>query len=199
MSDEIKRVENRIWITERCHMKAEKRSRFLELYFHIVLATFALSSIGISVLNYTYIDSINDSIITFTSITTLCLSLLIFGFKFGETAAKHRSCYLALQRLRASEHQDRSSLEKEFIEILGHHPNHTSGDYMRLAISNIWSSVQELESPPGRKVVFSFWERLLYAGGWLLARFSLIIFALMPPIMVLLYGTNLLSGCTTSS
>lgn len=198
MSDNIAKVENRIWITERCHMKAEKRSRFLELYFHIVLATFALTSIGVSILNYSCVNSINENIITFASITTLCLSLLIFGFKFGETAAKHRSCYLALQKLRASEHQDRSSLEKDFIEILGHHPNHTTGDYMRLAISNIWSSVQELESPPGKKVVFGFWDRFFYAGIWLLTRLSLIVFALMPLIMALLYGTNFLGGCPTS-
>jgi len=178
-------------------MKAEKRSRFLELYFHIVLASFALASIGVSVLNHDNIDTLKESILSFTSIITLCLSLLIFGFKFGESAANHRTCYLALQKLRATKHEDYLSKEKAFIEILGHYPNHTYGDYMRLAVSNIWGPVQDLESPPGKKVVLDRWERLVYAGGWLLARFSLVVFALMPLVMGL-YGTDFLSAFLTS-
>ncbi len=197
MEDELRRVQNRIWITERCHMKAEKRSRFLELYFHIVLALFALASIGISILNHSNTDALKDSILSFASITTLCLSLLIFGFKFGETAANHRTCYLALQKLRATSNEDHLSLEKAFIEVLGHHPNHTYGDYMRLAISNILKPLQDLESPPGEKVVISSWERFVYGGGWLLARFSMIVFALMPLVMAL-YGTDFLSAFSTS-
>ena len=197
MEDELSRIQNRIWITERCHMKAEKRSRFLELYFHIVLASFALASIGVSVLNHDNINTLKESILSFTSIITLCLSLLIFGFKFGEAAANHRTCYLALQNLRATKHEDHLSKEKAFIEILGHYPNHTYGDYMRLAVSNIWRPVQDLESPPGKKVVLNRWERLVYAGGWLLARFSLVVFALMPLVLGL-YGTDFLSAFLTT-
>jgi hypothetical protein len=197
MEDEFQNVKNRIWITERCHMKAEKRSRFLDLYFHIVLASFALASIGISVLNNTSIGPLKEDMLTFTSITTLCLSLLIFGFKFGETAANHRSCYLALQKLRATKHDDHLSLERDYIEILGHYPNHTHGDYMRLAVSNILRAMQDLESPPGKKVTFDRWDRLVYFSGWILARFSLIVFALMPLVMAL-YGADFLSLSLTS-
>lgn len=197
MEDKPNNVQNRIWITERCHMKAEKRSRFLELYFHIVLALFALASIGISVLNHTYIDRLEEDIITFTSITTLCISLLIFGFKFGETAANHRSCYLALQTLRATKHDDELSMEREFIKILGHYPNHTNGDYMRLAVSNICSETQELESPLGKKVTFDRWDRFVYACGWVLTRLSLIIFALMPLVLAF-YGIDFLNVFSTS-
>lgn len=197
MEDEANNVRNRIWITERCHMKAEKRSRFLDLYFHIVLASFALASIGISVLSRTSIDPLKEDMLTFTSITTLCLSLLIFGFKFGETAANHRSCYLALQKLRATEHSDHLALEREYIKILGHYPNHTYGDYMRLAVSNIWGPTQNLESPPGRKVTIDCWDRLVYASGWILARLSLIAFALTPLAMGL-FGTNFWSVFSTS-
>jgi len=178
-------------------MKAEKRSRFLELYFHIVLASFALASIGISVLNHSNIDVFKESILSFTSITTLCLTLLIFGFKFGETAANHRSCYLALQKLRASKYEDHLALEKAFIEVLGNYPNHTNGDYMRLAVSNILKPEQNLESPPGVKVVLGLWERIVYAGGWILARFSLFAFALMPLAMAL-YGTDFLRAFSAS-
>lgn len=168
-------------------MNAEKRSRFLELYFHIILALFSLVSIGISILGGGDIQRLKSEILTFASITTLCLSLLIFGFKFGESAANHRACYLALQKLRAEGRETAAVLETAFIEILGHHPNHTSGDYKRLAVGNVWMRKQTLESPPGRAIELGRWDRFAFAGGWLLARFALFIFALMPFVMAV-YG-----------
>lgn len=169
-------------------MQAEKRSRFLELYFHIVLALFALVSIGISILNGGDIQGLKSEILTFASITTLCLSLLIFGFKFGETAANHRACYLALQKLRAERKGTASELETAYIEILGHHPNHTSGDFKRLIVNNVLQRKQVLESPPGRTVELDRWDRVAFASAWLLVRIALIVFALMPFVMAI-YGT----------
>lgn len=182
--EQIDEIQNRMWITERCHMKAEKRSRFLELYFHIVLALFALASIGISIVGDVSHARLNESILSFTSITTLCLSLLIFGFKFGETAAKHRSCYLSLQKLRATTQLDEETLNTKYVDILGHHPNHTSGDYMRLAISDLLQAQQALESPIGTKLCISWWQRSIYACTWILARLALAAFAAMPFILV---------------
>jgi len=167
-------------------MNAERRSRFLELYFHIVLALFSLASIGISVLGGASNTRFNENILSFTSITTLCLSLLIFGFKFGETAANHRSCYLSLQKLRANTNRDSETLNTNYIDILGHHPNHTPGDYMRLAVKNILCSEQILESPVGKKIKLGLWQRLTYTGGWVTAQISLAAFAVMPFILVYL-------------
>lgn len=161
-------------------MNAEKRSRFLELYFHIVLALFALASIGISVVGDVSNVRLNDSILSFTSITTLCLSLLIFGFKFGETAANHRSCYLSLQKLRASDESNAQVLEDQYIETLRHHPNHTTGDYMRLATENIFQSEQSITSPDGKKVHLSRWRRTTFALGWVTSRVLLVSFGAMP-------------------
>lgn len=180
----LKQLSDRIWTTERCHMNAEKRSRFLELYFHIVLALFALSSICISVVGETENVLLSDSILSFASITTLCLSLLIFGFKFGETAANHRSCYLALQKLRASGEQESRKQEVAYIEVLGHYPNHTTGDYMRLAMSNILCDEQNLKSSNGDAVRLGWWRRLSYAVSWLTARLLILIFASLPFVLV---------------
>ncbi|MBL3587705.1 SLATT domain-containing protein [Rhodovulum sulfidophilum] len=185
----LKQLYDRIWITERCHMNAEKRSRFLELYFHIVLALFALSSICISVVGGTQNVRLSDSILSFASITTLCLSLLIFGFKFGETAANHRSCYLALQKLRANGEQTIQKQEEAYIEVLGHYPNHTTGDYMRLAVSNIFQAEQSLKLPNGEAVQLGCWRRLSYAISWLTARLVLVVFAALP-FVVVFYGID---------
>ncbi|MHA3980563.1 SLATT domain-containing protein [Halovulum sp. GXIMD14794] len=182
--EKLKQLSDRIWITERCHMNAEKRSRFLELYFHIVLALFALSSICISVVGGADNVRLNDSFLSFASITTLCLSLLIFGFKFGETAANHRSCYLALQKLRASDEQASEKQEEVYIEVLGHYPNHTTGDYMRLAVNDIFNAEQSLKSPNGEAVRLGRWRRLCYAASWLIARLLLLVFATLPFVLV---------------
>lgn len=187
--DKLNQLYDRIWTTERCHMNAEKRSRFLELYFHIVLALFALSSICISVVGDTQNVRFNDSILSFASITTLCLSLLIFGFKFGETAANHRSCYLALQKLRASGDQASQEQEVAYTEVLGHYPNHTTGDYMRLAVSNIFQAEQSLKSPNGEAVRLGWWRRLSYVLSWLTARLLLLVFATLPFVIVF-YGID---------
>jgi hypothetical protein len=177
----IEDIQNRIWITERCHMNAEKRSRFLELYFHIVLALFALASIGISVLGNAESSNVNESIFTFTSITTLCLSLLIFGFKFGETAANHRACYLALQKLRETgDSAVAENLNSTYIDILAHHPNHTTGDYMRLAVKNVFYGEQQLESPLGRRVIIGLWQRIGYGVAWVFFRTAFLTFAVTP-------------------
>ncbi|MBR2658233.1 MAG: SLATT domain-containing protein [Loktanella sp.] len=165
-------------------MNAEKRSRFLELYFHIVLALFALASICISVVGDTQNIRLNENIFSFTSITTLSLSLLIFGFKFGETAANHRSCYLSLQKMRGSNESDDHKLEENYINVLSFHPNHTTGDYMRLAISNIFEDEQNLTSPDGNKVCIGWWRRLSYVTSWFLSRVLILAFAAMPFIIV---------------
>ncbi len=157
----------------------------MELYFHIVLALFALSSICISVVGAGENVQLSESIFTFASITTLCLSLLIFGFKFGETAANHRSCYLALQKLRAKSEGLGQEQEQAYIEILGHYPNHTPGDYMRLAVSDIFRAEQELKLPNGKAVHLGFWRRISYAISWLIARLLLVAFAVLPFIVAL--------------
>lgn len=173
-------------------MNAEKRSRFLEIYFHIVLALFALASICISVVGDAQYVRFSESILSFTSITTLCLSLLIFGFKFGETAANHRSCYLSLQKLRGSAETDPHKLEEAYIKVLGHHPNHTTGDYMRLAISDIFGDEQSLMSPDGKKVRIGWWRRLSYALSWALSRVLLVVFSITPFFLVK-YGIDFTS------
>jgi len=118
--DQIDKLRNRIWITERCHMNAEIRNRYLEYYFHITLALFALSSIFIALFqNETNVSSF-ENILTFTTICTLSISLLIFGFSFGEVAAQHRSCYLDLQRLRIEDSGTEGSLNARYINTLSY-------------------------------------------------------------------------------
>lgn len=166
-SDGFHNLKARMWTTGRCHMRAEKRNRFLEHYFHIVLALYALSAIGTSL--YPIADtgnSIQKFIIPFASVFTLSISLLIFGFKFGESAAKHRSCYLELQKLDVSRITDAAELNEKYITVLGHYSNHSYSDFMKVALheSNGIAAVARR---------FSFWERkrfrIFMTIAWVLA------------------------------
>jgi hypothetical protein len=145
-------------------MKAEKRNRFLEYYFHITLALFALGSIFIALFEKPLNADSFENVLTFTSICTLSISLIIFGFAFGETAAKHRSCYLDLQKLRLATTCDVVELNTKYIETLAYYPNHSTSDYMNVVISNIFSEKQELKNSNGDQIYFSKFSRLKYSA-----------------------------------
>ena len=174
-------LKDRIWITYRCHIRAEKRNRFLEHYFHIVLAIYALSSIAVAL--YPMSDTSTGTqrfLNSFTSVFTLSISLLIFGFKFGEAAAKHRACYLELQKLRESDCCGVTQLNNQYINTLGYYSNHTYTDFMHSVITNFFSSAQKINDPSGNPYVFSIMRRFgflaLLGVSWALA----IVFAIVP-------------------
>lgn len=184
---ETDKLKGRIWITERCHMRAEKRNRFIEHFFHITLVLFALSSIFVALFH----DPANvtgfENVLIFTSICTLSISLLIFGFKFGETAAQHRSCYLDLQKLRVvDEGTDADAkLNTKYIDTLGYYPNHSTGDYFSVTISNIFSAKQDLEDSSGHPIEFSRFSRFSYSLTWVLIRLLAILLMMSPVVLAL--------------
>lgn len=180
---DIEKLKDRMWITERCHMKAEKRKRFLEHYFHITLALFALASIAISLFQRNPSSDELGSIMTFTSICTLSISLLIFGFKFGESAAQHRSCYLDLQKLRMRGDLDVVQLNVEYIDTLGYYPNHSNSDYMSVAVSNVLLAAQNLKDPNGSPITFSYFSRISYSLYWLVIRLLVVAFLISPILL----------------
>lgn len=184
LSDEVENIKRRIWITERCHMNAERRNRRYELYFHILLAAYSIVAIGYNILETSHKVSVGDDVFLFLSVFTLALSLLIFGFKFGETAAQHRTCYLALQKLRFENHTA-EELNNKYVSTIGNLPNHTTQDFLNVAISNVFSRTQEMSSAEGRRYEFSHFSRLRFVLThimiWMtaLALFSPIIYILL--------------------
>lgn len=182
----LDQLQDRIWITERCHMRAEKRNRFLEYYFHVTLALYALSSIFIALFQSEPNIAGFENVLTFTSICVLSISLLIFGFKFGETAAQHRSCYLDLQKLRIGNLASDNLLNEQYINILSYYPNHSSMDYMNVAISNIFFEDQNLKESKGNPIRFSGVSRLSFITSWAAIRILAVAFAFSPVLLSLL-------------
>ena len=161
----LKNLKDRIWITCRCHIRAEKRNRFLEHYFHIVLALYALSSIAVAL--YPMADTstgMQRFLNSFSSVFTLTISLLIFGFKFGEAAAKHRACYLELQKLRESDCCDVSQLNNNYISTLGYYSNHTYSDFMHSVVTNFFSGDKQINDSSGKSFFFTKLQRFCFAS-----------------------------------
>ncbi|WP_417247403.1 SLATT domain-containing protein [Celeribacter sp.] len=148
-----KKLRERIWITSRCHMKAERRNRFLEIYFHLLLAFYAISGIGNSILGSATNSEVNGAILLYISILTLSISLIIFGFKFGELATQHRTCYLTLQRILAPSFK--GDLNEKYISTIENLPNHKEIDFLRTVIDDPFSRKQSLKKPDGTPYEFS--------------------------------------------
>jgi hypothetical protein len=188
---DVQKLKARIWITRQNHIQAEKRNRFLEHYFHIVLALYALSSIAVSLYPITDSSSnVQKFLLPFSSIFTLSISLLIFGFKFGETAAKHRTCYLELQKLELADFSDVSKVNEKYTDILGNHSNHTNADHMKTVITNIFSDVQETRNSFDQNYVFTWFQRFKF-GILVIVWWLLMIIFFIGPFILFWFGAGL--------
>lgn len=157
-------------------MNAERRNRFLEIYFHLLLAFYSVAAIGNSIIGRASGGEISGEIVLYLAILTLSISLIIFGFKFGETAAQHRSCYLELQKLMGSDHGE--DLNRRFIETIANVPNHSTMDYLKLAIAHPMTKVQTLRLPNGEHYTATTAVLLRYAFNRVAVVLILIIFTL---------------------
>ncbi|MCE2918709.1 MAG: hypothetical protein LW837_02070 [Roseomonas sp.] len=128
-------------------------------------------------------SNVQKFLLPFSSIFTLSISLLIFGFKFGETAAKHRICYLELQRLELADFSDVRQVNARYIDILGHHSNHTNLDHMKTVVTDIFSDVQDTKNSLGENYVLTKWQRLKFSLLFVIWRLAAFVFAIAPFIL----------------
>ncbi|MGA0613238.1 SLATT domain-containing protein [Paracoccus sp. KR1-242] len=185
MSSELDQLPERIWITEKCHMNAERRNRFLEIYFHLLLAFYSVTAIGNGIIGSANKSEVDGSVLLYVSIITLCISLLIFGFKFGETAAQHRTCYLMLQKIRIS--YKGHYLNEKYIDAISDLPNHKQIDFLRLAIDDPFSLQQKLKQPNGNCYQFSPLELADYVIRRV-ATWVFLILLVMPAVLVTIWN-----------
>lgn len=137
MSDADKKqftaVDN-IWLTSKTRMQAEKRYKKYSLISHLFLSYYALLLIFLSIFSKSITTPLPLSQINIALATAIFgASLIVYGFKFGETAQSHRECYLRLQRLIALEN-DEHELTAQYHEIIAGYPNHSASDYEDLII-----------------------------------------------------------------
>lgn len=125
---------NKIWITSKTRMQAETRYKTYSLTSHLLLSHYALLMVVFSIFSDSITTSLPLAQINIALSTAIFgVSLIVYGFKFGQTAQLHRECYLRLQRLIALVDDERE-LKAQYHEIIAGYPNHSAKDYDDLII-----------------------------------------------------------------
>lgn len=150
-------LKDRIWITCKTRMYSERRYRLYDVTSHIFLSYMSLLIIIAAVFS----DELSKSVSHFGAITII-LSLFLFattlivsGFKFSETANKHRDCYLKLQNLEQTfdQHADAAAA---YDQILNLYPNHAQRDYEALVLDRTLFGRGSLMSGQ-TKITWDYW------------------------------------------
>ena len=151
-NDRIKKFRDRVWFTSKSRIAAEKRLRHYDVASHLSLSMLSTIVVGISVFSENIPQQIPvDNYTIVLSVLAVVFSVIVFGFRFGETAALHRECYLRLDRLRDQE-LSYSELVQEYHEILSAYPNHSKLDYERVVLDNRFFNNKKLTDTSGGDV-----------------------------------------------
>lgn len=145
-------IRDRIWITAKSRIYTEKRYRQYDIMSHLVLSM--LSAIVISLTLFKDILPQGAPLETYTivySIFILIASVVVFGFRFGETATLHRECYLQLHRLNDSK-QDTAEVVRCYHDILSSYPNHSDLDYESLVLGRTFPNSKGLKRLDGTDI-----------------------------------------------
>ncbi|MEO0666714.1 MAG: SLATT domain-containing protein [Pseudomonadota bacterium] len=165
VDEKIDEIRNAIWLTSRGRMHAEKRFRKYDRVAHLMLSWLSLSVIAWAVVRGSITSTAHLDIYTaILSVFVFAFSVGIFGFRFGETAALHRECYLRLQKLYDSEFEG-NELKRQYYEILGGYGNHSDWDYESLILDRTLIG--------GRKVWGRDGEEITWTGSILVKHFLL--------------------------
>lgn len=136
MSTDNKELLDNIWKTSKTRMITEERYRSYDLAAHILTSYYALMLIVSSIFSAEIVNFTTafDKISISLAVIVFSLTLILGGFRYSETADKHRNCYLKLQEIL----RDTSStnLAATYSEILKEYPNHSPQDYDRLVVES---------------------------------------------------------------
>lgn len=129
------RISDNIWITSKTRMHSEVRYRLYSVVSHILLSYFSVVIIVISILSEALEEKVEhlSQINTVIALFLFATSLIVYGFKFEETARLHRECYLRLQELFSSKFSEDEKIE-HYNRILLAYPNHAERDYESLVV-----------------------------------------------------------------
>ena len=163
VNEDIEMLRNRIWFTAKSRMMAERRYKGYDGVFTILIATLSVLAIGMNLLALAHENSINASFYsTFIAVFILMISLIVYGFQFGQKATLHRECYLRLQKIN-SEIRELDALNSAYNEILGAYPNHSNRDYETFVVGETLFKKKSLIDSKGLPVKWT-WSML---GGQL--------------------------------
>ncbi|WP_245496867.1 SLATT domain-containing protein [Rhizobium leguminosarum] len=139
-------VDDRIWITSRVRMIAERKAIRNQNFSYISVTYYSLFTVVLSVFSKFYVQTypLLEEINLSASVVVLVASLVAGGFRFETRANIYRECYLKLQRLqsKALSVEDRLT---EYLDILDIYPNHSEKDYYDLIINHTYWEGKKLK------------------------------------------------------
>lgn len=161
-SNALAEIRNRIWITSKSRITAEKRLKHYDVVAHITLSISSVIVVGISIFSDSLpINIPTDKYTIVLSVLVLVFSIIIFGFRFGQGATLHRECYLRLDRLRDRQ-SSAKELQQEYHEILSAYPNHSSLDYEKLILDRTLFNKVGMTDSLGKPLKWTFPMLLKY-------------------------------------
>lgn len=154
--DENSRIKDRIWITAKSRIYAEKRLRKYDIISHLILVLLSVIVIALTLLKGTLPQQAPlDTYTVVYSVFILAASIVVFGFRYGETATLHRECYLRLQQLHDSR-EPAEEIERRYHEILSSYPNHSDHDYECLVLGRTFLSAGGMSRPDGTPIKWTW-------------------------------------------
>ena len=146
----------RIWLTYKTRIISERPYQHYELVSYLAMSWYSFLNIVYSIYQYKFIkalgaDGVGQAALVM-SILTFGLSLVIYGFKFGNCASVHRDCYLRMQSIYQSKRSDEDKLE-EYRLVLDQYPNHADRDYQEM-LFDAWKAGRTLQGTDGEDIKF---------------------------------------------
>ncbi|MBI5409612.1 MAG: SLATT domain-containing protein [Nitrospirae bacterium] len=181
-------LSNKIWITRKSRIYAEKRLLHNEKISNILIIWFSLFLVFLSIKSFKVNNYSIDIFLLCASIAILVSSVFLYSQKFSERAMQIRQCYIKLDELasramRAEENKDIVSIEKihnEYSDVLLNVENHIDYDYLCFRFSK--------RNDAGLEPPFKWQEKVNYyfEVGW---RLILEVFLfLLSPLSFYFYG-----------
>ena len=149
-------IKNRIWLTSKIRMQAEKRYAMYDNVAHLILCVFSVTLLGLTVFSKEFSETVPvDAYAIWFSVWVIVFSVVVFGFSFGRTSILHRECYLRLQNLYDSR-ADVNEIERTYHDIISSYPNHSDADFDRLILNRTLFHSAELTDPRGNPLTWNW-------------------------------------------
>ena len=176
----------RIWTTYKTRILSEQRFNKYAVASHLALTWYAFLSIVFSIYQGDIAKTLGEPGASQASLVmavmTFGLSLVIYGFKFEDSARTHRDCYLKMQSIFQSTEPDQSKLH-EYRKLLEHFPNHATRDYRQL-LFNGWRAGALVTDTQGNAVPFDGKDAALVYARYILNIVAIIIIFLVPLALI---------------
>jgi predicted membrane channel-forming protein YqfA (hemolysin III family) len=174
-----------IWLTYKTRINSERRYLHYEVVSYLAMSWYSFICIVYSIYQYKFyktlgVDGASQASLVM-SVLTFGLSLVIYGFKFGDCARVHRDCYLRMQSIYQSRQSDEDKIE-EYRLMLDQYPNHADRDYQDL-LFDAWKAGEPLQKTDGEDIKFGYYQIIGCQLRHLIWHLFVILVFGLPPVL----------------